>query len=222
MDAAPPTYPFQLPPLAFAADSLAPVIDAETMKLHHGKHHQTYVDNLNAALKGHPALHDRSVEDLLRNFKDVPDAIKPAVRNNGGGHANHQMFWKVIRPAGTEGAGGAPKGDLLAAVDAAFGSAEKMKDAFVEAGVKLFGSGWVFLTADPKTMKLKVHTTANQDSVLLEPGHAALFGNDCWEHAYYLTYQNRRAEYLKAWWGVLAWDVVGARFDGIKAGKSHL
>ncbi len=218
----PPTYPFELPPLAFAYDALEPVIDADTMRLHHGKHHQTYIDGLNAAIKDHPELQCRSVEDLLRHFGDVPETIETAVRNHGGGHANHQMFWKVIRPAGTEGAGGEPGGDLLAAIDAQFGSVANLKTAFVEAGTKLVGSGWTFLVADPKSMKLSIITTPNQDSVLLHPGQAALFGNDCWEHAYYLMYQNRRADYLKAWWGVLAWDIVGRRFDGIKAGKSHL
>lgn len=213
-------YPFQVPPLAFDYAALEPHIDTATMKLHHDKHHQTYVDNLNAALKEYPELHDQTVAQLLRSLKSLPDKIQTAVRNHGGGHANHDFFWKILRPAGTAGAGGAPKGKLAEAIGAAFGSVDGMKKAFNEAGSKVFGSGWVFLVIHPKTRALKIHTTPNQDSPLLEEGMEALVANDCWEHAYYLKYQNKRIDYLTAFWNVVAWDVVAARFEAIQAGKS--
>lgn len=218
----PPTYPFALPELAFKYDALAPHIDAKTMEIHHSKHHQGYVDKVNAALKDHSSLHNMSIEDILRNFEKVPDAIKTSVRNNGGGHANHQFFWKILRPNGSEGAGGKPSGELAKAIDSEFGSLENLKKAFNDAGSARFGSGWVFLLADPKTLKLKVHTTPNQDSVLMEGAGYGLMCCDVWEHAYYLSYQNRRPDYLKAFWNVVAWDVVSKRFEGIKAGKHHL
>lgn len=219
---APLVYPFSLPPLAYPHDALEPVIDAQTMQIHHTKHHQAYIDNLNAALKDHPRFHGVPIDSLLRGLKDVPEAIRTAVRNHGGGHVNHQMFWSVMRPPGVENAGGEPQGELAEAINSQFGSLEQFKTAFVQAGTRLFGSGWVFLIAEPGTMKLSILTTPNQDSVFLEPGRAALFGNDCWEHAYYLKYQNRRADYLNAWWGVLSWDAVARRFEQIKTGKSPI
>jgi superoxide dismutase, Fe-Mn family len=217
-----PTYPFTLPPLAFEYDALEPHIDVATMKLHHDKHHMAYIDNLNTALKDYPNLHDQSVEQLLRGFQDLPEKIRMTVRNQGGGYANHQLFWKILRPVGIEGAGGKPNGKLAEAISKEFGSVDAMKKAFNEAGTKVFGSGWVFLVADPNSFKLKIHTTANQDSVLLEEDMSALIANDCWEHAYYLKYQNKRVDYLQAFWNVLAWDVIETRFEGILAGKSHL
>ena len=216
-----PTGPFTLPPLPYPAEALEPHIDAQTMMLHHDKHHQAYVNNLNNAVKDQPALQKMSVEDLLRKINDVPEAIRTAVRNNGGGHANHQMFWKLMKPAG-KGGGGNPSGDLAGAIDKDFGGLDKLKTAFNEAGAKQFGSGWVFVAADPKEgNKLKVVSRPNQDSVLMD-GMPALFGNDVWEHAYYLKYQNKRADYLAAWWNLLAWDVVAERYAGIKAGKAQL
>ncbi len=212
----PPTYPFRLAPLPYAYEALEPYIDAETMRLHHDQHHQAYLDNLNRALAGLPAWHGRSIEEILKGLSEVPEDVRTTVRNHGGGHANHQLFWKTIAPAGTRGVG--PRGALAAAIERDFGGLEAIQTAFDEAGAKVFGSGWVFLVMDPKDdHRLKVHPTANQDSVLLE-GLPALFGNDVWEHAYYLKYQNRRAEYLKAWWNVLAWDVVIERHKAILAG----
>ena len=218
----PPTYPFVLPPLPFAYDALEPHIDTATMRLHHGKHHQAYVDNLNSTLKNQPALHGLSVEEILRKFDEIPPDIQRAVRNHAGGHANHQFFWKIIRPPGVEGAGGGPQGALAEGIHAEWGSIDGFKRAFSEAAAKVFGSGWAFLGAEPKTLGLKIVTTPNQDSDLLWPGQAGLIACDVWEHAHYLRYQNRRPEYLAAWWNVVAWDIVGRRFDGIKAGRAHL
>lgn len=218
--AAPQTYPFKLPPLQFDYAALEPHIDTATMKLHHDKHHQTYVDNLNAAVKDYPDLHTKTVEQLLRGLKGLPEKIQTVVRNHGGGHANHDFFWKILRPTGTAGAGGPPKGKLAEAITSTFSSVDGLKKAFNEAGTKVFGSGWVFLVADTKTSKLKIHTSANQDSVYLEDGLESVIANDCWEHAYYLKYQNKRADYLNAFWNVLAWDVVSTRFDEIQARKA--
>ena len=209
---------YELPPLPYPYDALEPYIEAQTMQLHHDKHHQTYVNNLNAALIDYPQFNRMSIEDLLRHLNEVPEAIRTTVRNNGGGHANHQLFWKILRRNNGEG----PSGALATAITDSFGSFEQMKVAFNEAGAKVFGSGWVYLVVDPKNHgMLKVHTTPNQDSVLLE-GLPALLGNDLWEHAYYLKYQNRRPEYLNAWWNVVDWDVIAHRFEGVQAGKSQL
>ena len=209
---------YELPPLPYHYDALEPYIDAQTMELHHDKHHQTYVNNLNAALIDYPQFNGISIEDLLRHLNEVPEVIRTTVRNNGGGHANHQLFWKILRRNNGEG----PSGALATAITDSFGSFEQMKVAFNEAGAKVFGSGWVYLVVDPKNHgMLKVHTTPNQDSVLLE-GLPALLGNDLWEHAYYLKYQNRRPEYLNAWWNVVDWDVIAHRFEGVQAGKSQL
>jgi Fe-Mn family superoxide dismutase len=194
-----------LPPLPYPTNALEPHIDAQTMEIHHGKHHNAYVTNLNAALEKAPELADKSLEDLLRNLNSVPEAVRTAVRNNGGGHWNHSQFWRTMAP----NAGGAPTGKLAAAIDAAFGDFEKFKEAFNAAGVGRFGSGWVWLVNEGG--KLAITSTPNQDNPLMEGKSAPLLGNDVWEHAYYLKYQNRRPDYLKAWWNTVNWDEVGKR-----------
>lgn len=211
------TYPFQLPPLPFDYAALEPAIDAETMRLHHDKHHQAYVDNLNAALKDQPQFHNLSIEDLLRRINEVPEKIRTTVRNHGGGHVNHELFWKIMRPIASGGT--EPTGSLLEAITGGFGSFDQLKQRFNEAGEKHFGSGWVFLIQDPASGKLDIVTRPNQDSVLME-NKPALFGNDVWEHAYYLKYQNKRGEYLKAWWNVVNWPRISERFEDIRAGRS--
>ncbi len=198
--------PFELPPLPYEYAALEPTIDEQTMHLHHDKHHQAYVTNLNNALQGHPFA-DLPVEEVLRRINDVPDAVRTAVRNNGGGHANHTMFWQIMGP----NAGGAPAGDLAAAITATFGSFDQFKTAFNDAGVKRFGSGWVWLLSNP-TGALSITSTANQDSPFMD-GAYPVMGNDVWEHAYYLKYQNRRPDYLAAWWNVVNWAEVAKRFD---------
>ena len=199
----------ELPKLPYAFDALAPHIDARTMEIHHGKHHQAYVDNLNKALAQAPDLAAKSVEDLLRGFAAVPDAIKTAVRNHGGGHANHSLFWEVMGPGG----GGAPAGELARAIDAAFGGLAPLQEKLTAAAMGQFGSGWGWLVvADGK---LDVIARPNQDSPLAE-GKTPILGVDVWEHAYYLNYQNRRADYLKAWWNVVRWDKVAERFAGAR------
>ena len=202
------TYPFELPPLGYEFDALAPFIDAETMELHHDKHHQTYVDKLNDALKDQPDLHKYSIEELLAKVDSLPDAIKSAVRNNGGGHANHSMFWEIMK----KNENGKPSGALSDAIDRDFGSFEDFKTKFNDAGVKQFGSGWVFLIADGG--KLQIKSMPNQDTPLMQ-NVTPILGNDVWEHAYYITYRNRRPEYLKQWWNVVNWDKVGERFDAV-------
>ncbi|HLJ85008.1 MAG TPA: superoxide dismutase [Candidatus Eremiobacteraceae bacterium] len=199
--------PFELPPLPYAYDALEPHIDKETMTIHHDKHHGAYVTNLNAALEKHPDLAGRSAENLLKSLDSIPEDIRTAVRNNGGGHVNHSMFWKLMKPGG----GGAPKGAIADAITKAFGDVESFKKQFNEAGVKQFGSGWVWLVRG-SDRGLKIVTTPNQDNPLSQGAHIVL-GNDVWEHAYYLKHQNRRADYLAAWWNVVDWDVVGQRFE---------
>jgi Fe-Mn family superoxide dismutase len=194
-----------LPPLPYPTNALEPHIDAQTMEIHHGKHHNAYVTNLNAALEKAPELADKSLEDLLRNLNSVPEAVRTAVRNNGGGHWNHSQFWRTMAP----NAGGAPTGKLADAINAAFGDFEKFKEAFNAAGVGRFGSGWVWLVNEGG--KLAITSTPNQDNPLMEGKSAPLLGNDVWEHAYYLKYQNRRPDYLKAWWNTVNWDEVGKR-----------
>jgi superoxide dismutase, Fe-Mn family len=209
---------FTLAPLPYPYDGLEPFIDAETMHFHHDKHHQSYIDNLNKALEDHPELANKSIEQLLTGLHDLPESIQTAVRNHGGGHANHQLFWKIMKPGGGGRAGGA----LGAAIDQNFGSFEKFQQGFEKVGTGHFGSGWVFLVTNPKEeFKLEILSLPNQDSVLLV-GKPALLGNDLWEHSYYLKYQNRRAEYLKAWWNVIAWDVVEFRFEAIRADRSDV
>jgi Fe-Mn family superoxide dismutase len=195
---------FEVPPLPYAPDALEPHIDAQTMSLHHDKHHQAYVDKLNAALEG-TEFADSSIEDVIANLDAIPEDKRTAVRNNGGGHLNHSLFWKTMSPDG----GGAPEGDLAAAIDSAFGSFDDFKEQFEAAGVGQFGSGWAWLVYDGG--ELAVTSTPNQDNPLSE-GKLTLLGNDVWEHAYYLKYQNRRPEYLKAWWNTVNWSEIATRY----------
>jgi len=195
---------YQVPPLPYDYDALEPHIDAQTMTLHHDKHHQAYVDKANDALAGGP-LDGKPIEEVIANLGQVPEDKRGAVRNNGGGHLNHSLFWESMSPNG----GGAPDGDLGNAIDAAFGSFDAFKEQFEAAGVARFGSGWAWLVVDGGT--LKITSTANQDSPLTD-GQTPLLGNDVWEHAYYLKYQNRRPEYLKAWWNVVDWSKVAERY----------
>jgi Fe-Mn family superoxide dismutase len=201
----------ELPKLPYAYDALEPHIDKETMTLHHDKHHAAYVANLNAAIEKHPELASKSAEALLRDLSGVPDDIQTTVRNNGGGHVNHTMFWNLMGPGG----GGAPTGRIADAIASTFSDFESFKKAFNEAGTKQFGSGWVWLVRTAAG-KLEIVSTPNQDNPM-SSGGAPIFGNDVWEHAYYLKYQNRRADYLSAWWNVVRWDAVNKRLD--EAGK---
>jgi superoxide dismutase, Fe-Mn family len=201
---------YTLAPLPYATDALEPYIDQRTMEIHHGKHHQAYVTNLNAKLKDHPELQSKTLEDLLRGIGDVPEAIRAAVRNNGGGHYNHTLFWDVMKPGGPK----APEGALGDAIKATFGGVDELKAAVTEAGMNRFGSGWAWLVAEGPG-KLLVLSSANQDTQLMDK-LTPLLGVDVWEHAYYLKYQNRRAEYLQAWWNVVNWAEVGKRLAGVK------
>lgn len=201
-----------LPTLPYAYDALEPTIATRIMELHHGKHHATYVTNLNTALKEYPDLQAKSAEQLIKDLDAVPDAIKPAVRNNGGGHVNHTLFWEIMTPGGAK----EPTGDLLVAIQTAFGSLDDLKAKINDAGVKRFGSGWTWLVTDA-TGTLEVISTPNQDSPLTE-GKTPILGNDVWEHAYYLQYENRRPDYLKAWWEVVNWDVVAEKYAAAKVG----
>jgi superoxide dismutase, Fe-Mn family len=196
---------FELPKLPYAADALEPYIDAQTMTLHHDKHHQTYVTNLNGAIDKHPELASKSLEDLLMDLNAVPEDIRMVVRNHGGGTWNHSMFWEIMGPK----AGGAPSGELAKAVDAAFGSFDAFKAEFEKAANGRFGSGWAWLVK--KGSGLAIVSTANQDNPMSD-GSTPIMGIDVWEHAYYLKYQNRRAEYVTNWWNVLNWDTVAARY----------
>jgi Fe-Mn family superoxide dismutase len=196
--------PHSLPPLPYDFAALEPHIDTQTMQIHHGKHHAAYVNNLNAALEKHPALASKSVEDLIAGLSAVPEDIRTAVRNNGGGHVNHTMFWQIMGP----GKGGAPTGAIADAISAAFGSFDAFKEQMNKAGVGRFGSGWAWLVSSGG--KLAIESTANQDSPLMD-GKKAILGIDVWEHAYYLKYQNRRPDYLGAWWNVVNWDEVNKR-----------
>jgi superoxide dismutase, Fe-Mn family len=197
---------FTLPPLPYDYAALEPHIDTQTMQIHHDKHHNAYVTNLNAALESHPNLASQNIEDLLRNIGDVPEAARQAVINNGGGHANHTLFWEIMGPNG----GGEPTGALADAITKAFGSFADFKAKINDAGVKRFGSGWSWLVLD-KDGALKVLSTANQDSPLMQ-GQTPLLGVDVWEHAYYLKYQNLRPKYLEAWWNTVNWAEVAKRF----------
>jgi len=196
----------EVPPLPYAFDALEPHIDARTMEIHHDKHHAAYVTNLNKALDGHPDLQGKSVEDLLRGFDSVPEAIRTAVKNHGGGHANHSLFWQVMGPQ----AGGSPSGDLAAAIQRDFGSFDSFKEKLTNAAAGQFGSGWGWLVAGGG--KLEVVARPNQDSPLME-GKTPLLGVDVWEHAYYLKYQNRRPDYLAAWWNTVNWQAVADRYS---------
>jgi len=199
---------FTLPPLPYAYEALEPHIDTQTMQIHHDKHHAAYVNNLNAALKEHADLQSKSIEEILRNINSVPEAVRTAVRNNGGGHANHTMFWEIMGPNG-----GSPGGALAEAINSTFGGLDQLKAAINDAGAKRFGSGWSWLVSDGGT--LKVLSTANQDSPLMD-GQTPILGVDVWEHAYYLKYQNRRPDYLTAWWNTVNWQAVARRFDAAK------
>ena len=197
---------YSLPPLPYACDALEPSIDARTMEIHHDKHHAAYVTNVNKALEGHADLAALPVETLIADLEKVPEAIRTAVRNNGGGHANHSLFWTSLG----HGKGGQPGGALAAAIGSVFGSFDNFKDAFTKAALGRFGSGWAWLSMDPHG-KLLVESTANQDSPLMH-GNTPLVGIDVWEHAYYLLYQNRRPDYVAAFYNVIDWDAVGKRF----------
>lgn len=200
------SYPFSLPALPYDPAALEPHVDAQTMQIHHGKHHQAYVNNLNAALDKHPELHKKTLEELLKGINSVPEDIRTAVRNNGGGHHNHSLFWTVMGPK----AGGEPSGKLADAIKTAFGSHGKFMEAFASAGTTRFGSGWAWLLAGGG--KLEIISTANQDSPIMD-GKTPILGLDVWEHAYYLKYQNRRPDYIAAWWNVVDWAAVAQRFE---------
>ncbi|OIB02006.1 superoxide dismutase [Paenibacillus sp. LC231] len=200
---------FQLPALPYANDALEPHIDAQTMEIHHDRHHNTYVTNLNAALENAPELQGKSLEELIANLDAVPESIRTAVRNNGGGHANHSLFWEVIGPNG----GGQPTGALADAINSELGGFDKFKEDFAKAATTRFGSGWAWLVV--KDGKLAVTSTPNQDSPIME-GQTPLLGLDVWEHAYYLKYQNKRPDYISAFWNVVNWEEVGKRYDNAK------
>jgi Fe-Mn family superoxide dismutase len=195
---------YTLPPLPYPHDALEPYIDKQTMEIHHGKHHQAYVTNLNAALEKHPELQSKSVEDLIRNISSVPEDIRTAVRNHGGGHANHSMFWQIMGPK----AGGAPTGAIADAIKTSFGSFDSFKEQFAKAGVGRFGSGWAWVIDSGG--KLTIESTPNQDNPLMD-GKKPVFGLDVWEHSYYLKYQNRRPDYITAWWNVVNWAEINNR-----------
>lgn len=197
---------YELPPLSYDYSALEPHIDTETMKLHHDKHHGTYVANLNGAIEKHPELGKHTPEDLLRNLSEVPEDVRTVVRNNGGGHVNHTMFWNIMKPNG----GGEPTGNIAGQIKKDFGAFDAFKKHFNETTAKQFGSGWGWLVWDAG--KLKVITTPNQDSPFSQ-GFFPILGNDVWEHAYYLKYQNRRPEYLAAWWNTVNWDEINKRFE---------
>jgi superoxide dismutase, Fe-Mn family len=200
--------PFTLPPLPYAANALEPHIDARTMEIHHGKHHQAYVTNLNAAIEKAPELNGKGIDELMLGIGSVPEAVRTAVRNNGGGHWNHTLFWQVMGPS----AGGEPSGGVADAIRGAFGDFARFREQFKAAAVGRFGSGWAWLVRDGD--KLSITSTPNQDNPLMDgtrPEHV-LLGLDVWEHAYYLNYQNRRPDYVDAWWNVVNWGTVGQRF----------
>jgi superoxide dismutase, Fe-Mn family len=193
-----------LPPLPYPSDALEPHIDKQTMEIHHGKHHNAYVTNLNAALEKHPELQSKSAEDLIRGINSVPDDIRTAVRNNGGGHVNHTMFWQIMGPK----AGGQPSGAIADAINAAFGGFDKFKEEFKKAAVGRFGSGWAWVVDNGG--KIAIESTPNQDNPMMD-GKKPVFGVDVWEHAYYLKYQNRRPDYVDAWWNVVNWNEINKR-----------
>jgi superoxide dismutase, Fe-Mn family len=207
-----PSGPFKLDPLPYPFNELEPSIDAKTMELHHDKHHAAYVSNLNMALKDYPQLTALPLEQLLAKLGEVPDTVRTVIRNNAGGHANHTMFWRVMVKDG-----GQPEGELKAAIDRDFGGLDKLKERFNAAGTRVFGSGWVMVTVG-KDGGLALTTTPNQDTPLMQQT-PVLFGNDVWEHAYYLTYQNRRPDYLKAWWNVVNWKKISERYAAAKTGQ---
>jgi Fe-Mn family superoxide dismutase len=202
---------FELPPLPYPPEALEPHIDAQTMQIHHGKHHAAYVNNLNAALEQHPQFFEMTAEQVIKNLASVPEDVRQAVRNNGGGHVNHTMFWSLMSANG----GGAPSGELAAAIEATFGSFENFKAEFKKAAVGRFGSGWAWLIVDGGA--LKIVSTPNQDNPVMDnPNVVPILGLDVWEHAYYLKYQNRRPDYVDAWWNVVDWNAVAALYAAAK------
>jgi superoxide dismutase, Fe-Mn family len=201
---------YTLPPLPYDYAALEPHIDAKTMEIHYTKHHQTYITNLNNALKDHTALQGKTIEDLISHLDDVPESIRTAVRNNGGGHANHSLFWQIMKPGG----GGDPTGALAQAITSELGGIPAFKESFGKAGLTRFGSGWAWLIVG-KDGKLGVTSTPNQDSPIMD-GNTPLLGLDVWEHAYYLKYQNKRADYIAAWWNTLNWDDIAHRYKAAK------
>lgn len=202
--------PYQLPELGYDYDALEPAIDARTMMLHHGKHHQAYIHQLNMAIAPYKELQDRSIEDLLTHIHDAPEEIRAVIRNSGGGHANHELHRKTIGPPSEE----KPTGILAEAIRQGFGTLESLQDQLTEAAIKVFGSGWAFLAIDPQTRKMEVMGLPNQDVVVLH-GKSALLACDVWEHSYYLKYENRRPEYLKAFWDVVQWEAVSRRLESV-------
>ena len=204
---------YTLPPLPYDYSALEPHIDARTMEIHHTKHHQTYITNLNNALEKAPELQSKSLDDLLSDLSAVPESIRTTVRNNGGGHWNHSMFWVIMAP----GAGGEPTGPLADAIKSSFGDFAKFKEQFNASAMGRFGSGWAWVTAD-RSGKLAIESTPNQDTPVME-GRSPIFGVDVWEHAYYLKYQNRRADYVAAWWNVVNWPEVAKRYESVRAAK---
>jgi Fe-Mn family superoxide dismutase len=203
-------YPFKLPDLPYATNALEPHIDARTMEIHHDKHHAAYTNKLNEALEKYPDLQSKSIEDILRSIDSVPEDIRTTVRNNGGGYANHALFWEIMGPNG----GGEPSGALADAIKGKFGSFEEFKKKVSTAGANQFGSGWAWLVVDGSG-NLDVYSTPNQDSPYMK-GHTPILGVDVWEHAYYLKYQNRRPDYLEAWWNTVNWDAVAKRYEAAK------
>lgn len=201
---------YELPSLPYAYDALEPHIDAKTMEIHHSKHHQGYVTKVNAALEGHPELASKSIEDLMSDLNSVPEDIRGAVRNNGGGHANHSLFWTIMSPNG----GGTPSGEVAEAINKAFGSFDEFKTKFADAAATRFGSGWAWLCVKSGG-EVHVESTPNQDTPLSD-GHTPIMGIDVWEHAYYLNYQNRRPDYVSAFWNVIDWDAVEKRYQAAK------
>lgn len=199
--------PHELPPLPYPANALEPHIDEQTMNIHHDRHHNTYVTNLNAALESAPELQGKSIEELISNLDEIPENIRTAVRNNGGGHANHSLFWQIITPGG----GGTPGGNLASSIDRDLGGYEKFKEDFTKAATTRFGSGWAWLVTD-SSGKLSVTSTPNQDNPLME-GKTPILGLDVWEHAYYLKYQNKRPDYIAAFWNIINWDEVNNRYS---------
>jgi superoxide dismutase, Fe-Mn family len=206
-----PSGPFKLDPLPYPTNALVPHIDAKTMEIHHDRHHQAYVTNINNAVKDHSNVASMPLQDILSKLAEMPEAIRTVLRNSGGGHANHTMFWQVMGPRG-----GKPAGAVATAIDRDLGGLQKFQDDFNAAGGRVFGSGWVFVTVT-RDGKLAIETKPNQDTPLMD-GKRVLFGNDVWEHAYYLTYQNRRPDYLKAWWNTVNWTKVGDRYTAATAG----
>lgn len=203
---------YELPKLAYASDALEPHIDSQTMEIHHGKHHNTYITKLNAALEGQDALSSKDIWSLISNLGDIPEAIRGAVRNNGGGHANHSLFWSIMGPNG----GGEPAGALGEAIQSAFGSFDAFKEKFEAAGATRFGSGWAWLIVNNQG-QLEVASTPNQDNPVMDSSGKPVIGCDVWEHAYYLRYQNRRPDYMKAWWNVVDWNAAAVNYEAAKA-----